>query len=75
MKRGKVTIDRERCKGCYLCVRSCPFKVLEADTVMAPSGVYPSVFAHPEKCTACTSCYQMCPDAAITVFELEEGEQ
>lgn len=75
MKRGKVTIDRNLCKGCYLCVRACPFKVLEADTVMDPSGVHPAVFSHPEKCTACASCYQMCPDAAITVYELEGDEK
>jgi 2-oxoglutarate ferredoxin oxidoreductase subunit delta len=74
MKRGKVTIDTERCKGCYLCVRACPFKVLEASTAMHTSGVYTASFAHPEKCTACASCYQMCPDSAITVYELEEGE-
>jgi len=75
MKRGKVTIDRDQCKGCYLCVRACPFKVLEADTKMDPSGVYPAVFSHPEKCTACASCYQMCPDSAITVYELEGDEK
>ncbi|MDR1428713.1 MAG: 4Fe-4S binding protein, partial [Spirochaetaceae bacterium] len=31
-KQGKVIIDRELCKGCYLCVRSCPVKVLAGDT-------------------------------------------
>ncbi|MDR1863021.1 MAG: 4Fe-4S binding protein, partial [Treponema sp.] len=30
-RRGKVVIDRELCKGCYLCVRACPVKVLEED--------------------------------------------
>ena len=27
--RGKVTIDVEECKGCGLCVESCPPKCLE----------------------------------------------
>jgi len=23
-KKGKITIDRELCKGCYLCISVCP---------------------------------------------------
>jgi 2-oxoglutarate ferredoxin oxidoreductase subunit delta len=74
MKRGTVLIDRERCKGCYLCIRACPFKVLEVDTRMNSTGSYPALFVHPEACTACTSCYLVCPDSCIEVFELEGGE-
>lgn len=75
MRKGKVKIDEERCKGCYLCVRACPFKVLEASTEMNSSGVHPVLFKYTEKCTACASCYRVCPDAAIEVYELEGGEQ
>lgn len=75
MKRGTIVIDRERCKGCYLCVRACPFKVLEADTQMNSFGVYPSVFKHAEKCTACASCYLVCPDVCLEVYELEGDEK
>jgi 2-oxoglutarate ferredoxin oxidoreductase subunit delta len=73
-KRGKVEIDRERCKGCYLCVRACPVKVLEPDTQMNSTGVYPSLAKYAEKCIACGSCYMMCPDACIEVYELEGAE-
>lgn len=73
-KRGKVVIDRERCKGCYLCVRACPVKVLEPDTQMNSTGTYPSLAKHMEKCIACGSCYLVCPDVCIEVFELEGGE-
>lgn len=75
MKRGTVVIDQERCKGCYLCVRACPFKVLEADAQANSYGVYTAVFKYAEKCTACASCFQVCPDAAIEVFELEGDEK
>ncbi len=74
MRRGKVVIERERCKGCYLCVAHCPFGVLAADTAMNGAGVYPSTVKNPEKCTACAACHRMCPDTALTVYELEEGE-
>lgn len=75
MRRGKVIIDRERCKGCYLCVRSCPFGVLGPDTKMNSTGTHPSSMVHPEKCTACASCFKVCPDVAITVYELEGDEK
>jgi 2-oxoglutarate ferredoxin oxidoreductase subunit delta len=73
-RRGKVVIDRELCKGCYLCIRACPVKVLEKDEKLNSQGSYPSVPAHPEKCIACGSCYQVCPDVCIEIYELEEAE-
>ncbi|HOK00197.1 MAG TPA: ferredoxin family protein [Termitinemataceae bacterium] len=73
-KRGKVIIDQEACKGCYLCVRACPVKVLEPDTKVNSSGTYPAVARYVEKCIACGNCYQVCPDVCIEVYELEAGE-
>lgn len=73
-KRGKVVIDRERCKGCYLCIRACPMKVLAEDKEINATGVYPSAVAVPEKCIACGNCYQVCPDVCIDVWELEGNE-
>ena len=70
-KKGKVVIDRERCKGCYLCVRNCPMKVLEKDSEINSTGTYPSKPAALEKCIACGNCYEVCPDVCIQVFELE----
>jgi 2-oxoglutarate ferredoxin oxidoreductase subunit delta len=70
-KKGKIEIDRELCKGCWLCVRACPMKVLEADTELNASGSYPSKAVHLAKCIACGNCYEVCPDVCIQVFELE----
>jgi 2-oxoglutarate ferredoxin oxidoreductase subunit delta len=70
-KKGKVVIDRELCKGCYLCIRACPVKALEKDAETNSTGTYP---AKPEssaaKCIACGNCYEVCPDVCIQVFEL-----
>jgi 2-oxoglutarate ferredoxin oxidoreductase subunit delta len=74
-KKGSVTIDRERCKACYLCVRACPVKVLEPDKESNSWGYYPSLAARPEKCIACGSCYLVCPDVCIEVYEIKGGEQ
>lgn len=68
--KGKPVIDRERCKGCLLCARSCPTKVLAVDGSPNSWGYYPSKAAFEDKCIACGNCYQVCPDAAITVYRL-----
>ena len=70
-KKGKIEIDRESCKGCLLCIRSCPVNVLEADKEPNSSGSYPAKPVNNEKCIACGNCYQVCPDVCIRIFELE----
>ena len=76
-RKGKVVIDREICKGCYLCIRACPVKALEKDTEPNSSGSYPSKpggngAAHPAgACIACGNCYEVCPDACIQVFQVD----
>jgi 2-oxoglutarate ferredoxin oxidoreductase subunit delta len=72
-RRGKVLIDRELCKGCLLCIRACPVKILEQSQVPNASGSYPSEVLHPEKCIACGNCYEVCPDVCIEVYELGEA--
>lgn len=74
MRHGTLEIDRERCKGCGLCVRACPFTVLALDTEMNSFGIYPAKAVKPEACTACSSCFRVCPDVAITVFEREDKQ-
>jgi 2-oxoglutarate ferredoxin oxidoreductase subunit delta len=73
-KRGKVLIDRERCKGCLLCVRACPCAVLAAERGPNEGGAPPVEAARAEACIACANCFEVCPDAAIAVYELEEGD-
>lgn len=68
--KGKTEIDRERCKGCLLCVRSCPTKVLAVDSEPNSWGYYPAKVVAPDKCIACGNCYAVCPDVAITVYKL-----
>jgi 2-oxoglutarate ferredoxin oxidoreductase subunit delta len=73
-KKGKIEIERDLCKGCLLCVRACPVKVLEADTEPNASGYYPARPLNTTKCIACGNCYEVCPDVCIRVFELEGTE-
>lgn len=76
MKRGKITIDSEICKGCYLCIHSCPKNVINISKNANSGGIYPAVYSPTTKntCIACGSCFQVCPDMAIEVYEAEGDE-
>jgi 2-oxoglutarate ferredoxin oxidoreductase subunit delta len=68
-RKGKVAINRELCKGCYLCIRACPVKMLERDTEPNSTGTYAAKPAAGDSCIACGNCYEMCADVCIEVFE------
>ncbi|MDR1216427.1 MAG: 4Fe-4S binding protein [Treponema sp.] len=69
VKKGKIEIDRELCKGCYLCIRACPVKVLSKEDAANSAGTYPVIASNMEKCIACGNCYAVCPDVCIAVYE------
>ena len=77
MSRGRPEINRERCKGCTLCVGACPEKIISmSKNEFNRQGVPFAVCFDESRCTACMSCAIMCPDAAITVlrFAAASGE-
>ena len=65
---AKVSVNREKCKGCGLCVSVCAKGVLAlSEKELNSKGYHPCVVKDADKCIGCTSCYIMCPDWAITV--------
>ena len=65
---SKVTIDENRCKGCGLCVRACPKKIMQlSKTKLNEKGYHPAEVIDQEACIACASCAWSCPDTVITV--------
>ena len=65
----KIEIDKERCKGCQLCMTYCPKACIEEDKSINKKGVYPVLFLDREKkCTGCSFCAIICPDLCITVY-------
>ena len=67
--RGYVTVDAEECKGCGLCVESCPPKVLKLAAELSHQGVHPAEYLG-ERCTGCGICFYCCPEpGAITVYK------
>ena len=71
--KGKIRIDRERCKGCHLCMEVCPNGRLRPDVALNLKGYTPACFheltAEGEKgCTGCAQCATVCPEVAIEVY-------
>ncbi len=72
--RGDVTINTEECKGCGLCVESCPPKVLELLPGLNAYGAHPAHYLG-ERCTGCGICFYCCPEpGAITVFRIDPSQ-
>ncbi len=71
-KRVKITIDRELCTGCGICIEFCPVDVLgQSDDLNQYNNYFPEVIAENE-CIVCRRCELYCPDFAIEVEEEEE---
>lgn len=72
MAKGKLFFETEKCKGCELCIVSCPVNILALDSsVVNVKGYNPAIIVEPEKCIGCSNCAIMCPDSVITI---ERGE-
>ncbi len=65
--KGKITIDRERCKGCGLCISVCKPGCIAINEDPNTKGYFPAQPKNAECCIACKMCALMCPDVAITV--------
>lgn len=65
---GKVFINAEECKGCGLCVASCPPKCLFLAAELSAYGVHPATYTGRD-CTGCGICFYCCPEpGAIVVY-------
>jgi len=65
---GVITVNRDKCIGCYTCIVSCPF-----------GAVYPSEDGAIQKCELCIKtrsgtpeCVNGCPNGAIVFEERDE---
>jgi len=73
-RQGKITIDRDLCKACYLCISVCPNQLISISKKLNQKGYYPAEFhkgthgGENRRCTGCATCATVCPDIAIEVY-------
>ncbi len=75
IRTGRIVIDAERCKGCYLCVSACPRGIIRPDSCINRKGYAPAevIGEKARECTGCAACALMCPDVAISVWRRKAG--
>ena len=66
---AKVVIDKERCKGCGLCIGVCPKKIITISEGFNSKGYHFAKVSHQWACIGCLSCAIICPDVAIEVYK------
>jgi 2-oxoglutarate ferredoxin oxidoreductase subunit delta len=82
---AKITIDREKCKGCLLCISFCPKGLISVDKDLNRRGVKPVKFSRQAnlneggiplkagnetpECLGCAMCAIICPDCCIEVYK------
>lgn len=67
---GTITVDREVCKGCELCIPACPPDVLSMSEDVNERG-YRFPLLSPG-CTGCGRCLEICPDFVFEVYKYDE---
>ncbi len=65
--KGSIVIDTEKCKGCEVCIPTCPEEVIALSKNVNRKG-YRYLETVNENCTGCTNCAIVCPDGVITVY-------
>ncbi len=70
--RGTIQIQVEACKGCELCIESCPQESLALSKEINAKGYHYAVLIE-DNCTGCVNCALVCPDAVITVYRTKKG--
>lgn len=64
-----IKVDKNMCKGCKLCIVTCPVKILDLSKDLNASGDNYCVQDDSSKCIGCSFCAMVCPDAAIEVYK------
>ena len=69
--RGAIVVDTEKCKGCNVCVPTCPTDVIVLSDKINSKGYNYLIMENPEACIACNNCAIVCPDGVISVYRVK----
>ena len=68
--KGNIEIDRQRCKGCSVCIANCPMECIRLSKAVNSKGYRYAELAN-DACIGCASCATVCPDSVITVYRVK----
>jgi 2-oxoglutarate ferredoxin oxidoreductase subunit delta len=67
--RGSIVVNIDRCKGCEICMVSCPTGTIAMAKEVNSKGYNYAYPANPDLCIGCANCAIVCPDGVITVYK------
>lgn len=62
-----IIVDSNLCKGCDICIITCPKDVYAKSEKVNTKNVYVPYASNEDNCTYCGLCELSCPDQAIYV--------
>ena len=65
----KITINKDKCKGCLLCISFCPKGKIKVGKELNKLGVNFVYFEDDGACIGCNQCAVVCPDCCIEVYK------
>lgn len=65
----KIKINKNKCKGCLLCVSVCPKGLIAKAQEFNAQGVNAVEHKEGSECTGCAMCAIICPDCCIEVYK------
>lgn len=67
---AKIKIDKDKCKGCMLCISVCPKGLIRKFKKLNKRGIHAVLVRDLNgECTGCAMCAIICPDVCIEVYK------
>ena len=69
VKKCRVVVKSEFCKGCDLCINYCKKNVLKSSENLNRQGYHYAEVDAGTECNGCMVCTIVCPEVAIEVYD------
>jgi 2-oxoglutarate ferredoxin oxidoreductase subunit delta len=69
-----IKVNKERCKGCRLCLEMCPSGVFTISKNFNKLGYHYVEVLKGKDCIGCKRCVIICPDVVIEIYKNEKKE-
>ncbi len=70
-----VKVNKERCKGCKLCIDVCPSGIFKTSENFNKIGYHYVEVVNGKNCIGCRRCVIICPDVVIEIYKNTKKEE